>query len=97
MKNIKYILVIAICFAFLNCATTQNQDLNDGSTIEKAIKVKSVEKEYEILAKQCVGCKLKSQGVSSRGSKSYDIMTLTKPNGEEVVYYFDITSFYGNF
>ena len=97
MKTIKVLFLMAICFTFLNCASTQNQDSNDGSTIEKAIKVNSVAKEYEILAKQCVGCKLKSQGVTSRGSKSYDIMTLTKPNGEEIVYYFDITSFYGNF
>jgi len=85
MKKIKCIFVITFSLTFLNCATTQNQNSNDGSTIEKAIKVKSIEKEYEILAKQCVGCKLKSQGVSSRGNKSYDIITLTKPNGEQVV------------
>ena len=42
MKKLKHIIVVAMSIAFFSCATTQNQTLNDGSSIEKAIKVSSV-------------------------------------------------------
>jgi hypothetical protein len=75
----------------------------DGSTIEKAIVIKArnesdgVKSEYVILEKMFPKYRMKSQGSSSRGSKSYDIMTIVTADNVEKVVYFDITSFYGKF
>ena len=98
MRNIKYIFVIAICFTFLNCASTQNQTSNDGSSMEKAIKVGSVEQEYKIVREKCGDCKMKSQGLTFNDKdKPFDVLTFIKPTGEGVKYYFNISKFYGNF
>lgn len=71
--------------------------INDGLSIKTAIKVNSVDEEYSLLSTLCDDCKLKSQGLASQGKRHYDIMRMLTPNNEEVVYYFDITSFYGKF
>jgi predicted RNA-binding protein associated with RNAse of E/G family len=98
MKNIKKTLLILSSFTLFNCVTTQNQTSNDGSSMEKAIKVNSVGQEYEIVKKNCPDCKMKSQGLTFNAKdKPFDVLTFVKPNGEEVNYYFDISKFYGNF
>ena len=65
--------------------------------MENAIKVNDVGQEYAIVRKLCPDCQIKSQALTSNRSetKYYDVLTLTKPDGEEVRYYFDINSFYG--
>lgn len=98
MKKIKYLIVLAISLAFFSCSSIQNQTLNDGSSMEKAIKVGSVEQEYKIVSEKCADCKLKSQGlIFNKKDKPFDVLTFIKPNGEEVKYYFDISKFYGKF
>ena len=92
-----YLIILIALISLCSCSSTQNSTMNDGLTRETAIKVNSVQEEYKILPKLCPDCKLKSQGVGSQGNKHYDSMTMIKPNGETVVYYFDITSFYGKF
>ena len=98
MKKIKHIIAIAISIAFISCTSTQNQTTNDGSSMEKAIKVKSVEQEYIIVREKCADCKIKSQGLTFDDKENpFDVLTLIKPNGEVVKYYFDISKFYGKF
>jgi hypothetical protein len=98
MKNPRYLIVLAISLAFFSCASTQNQTLNDGSSMEKAIKVGSVEQEYKIVREKCGDCTMKSQSLTFNDKdKPFDVLTFIKPNGEEVKYYFDISKFYGNF
>ena len=95
MTKQKLILGIASLTIFLSCSSAKPVSNNDGSSIENAIKVKSVEKEYEIARKLCPDCKLNGQSLTSKENKYYDVLNFTKPNGEEVNYYFDINSFYG--
>ena len=98
MKEIKYLFLITACFTLFNCVSTQNQTLNDGSSMEKAIKVGSVAEEYKIARNKCPDCQLKSQTLSTDDKgKPFDILTYTKPNGETVNYYFDISKFFGKF
>lgn len=98
MKKLKHIIVVAMSIAFFSCATTQNQTLNDGSSIEKAIKVSSVEEEYKIVREKCSDCIIKKQSLNfNEKGKPFDVLTFIKPNGEEVKYYFDISKFYGKF
>ncbi len=97
MKNLKYVILLLLSLTFINCSTTQNLTLNDGSSIEKAIKVGSVDQEYKIVREKCIDCKLKSQSLRFNNNKPFDVLTFIKPNGEEVNYYFDISKFYGKF
>ena len=97
MKKIYLTIGAIAAFSITSCSSTKPSQTNDGLSYETAIKVKSVDQEYQLLPKLCPDCKLKSQGLSSKGSKKYDVMTMVKPNGEIVAYYFDITSFFGRF
>lgn len=72
-----------------------NNSLKDGSSFDKAIKVKSVAEEYKYVKEHCVGCQLGSQALSENKGKMYDILHLKKSDGTDVSYYFDINSFYG--
>jgi len=97
-KNIfRLSLVFLIITTFISCASTkniENSDL-DGSSYEKAIKVKNIEQEYEYLKKICTNCKLLEQRLTEYNNKPYDVIKLKKINGEIVEYYFDISKFYG--
>ena len=97
MKKVLFSFLVGITILNTGCSSSKTSQTNDGLSFETAIKVNNVEKEYKLLPTLCAECKLKSQGVTSKGNKHYDIMTMIKPNGETVVYYFDITSFYGNY
>lgn len=97
MKKVYFPILVCLALLLSNCSATKTSQTNDGLSMETAIKVNSVEKEYKLLPSLCPDCKLKSQGVTSKGSRHYDVMTMIKPNGETVAYYFDITSFYGSF
>lgn len=97
MKKVLFSFLIGMTILNAGCSSSKTYQANDGLSFETAIKVNSVAKEYKLLPTLCNGCKLKSQGTTSKGDKYFDIMTMIKPNGETIVYYFDITSFYGNF
>ena len=98
MTKFNQIFILLLCFTLFNCASTQNQSVNDGSSFEKAIKVSSVEQEYKIVQEKCLNCQFKSQGLSfNEKDKPFDILTFTKPSGEEIKFYFDISKFYGRF
>ena len=96
MKKLKHIIVLTMSSIIFSCAPTQNQTLNDGSSMEKAIKVSSVEEEYKIVREKCSNCMIKKQSLNFNDKgKPFDILTFIKPNGEEVKYYFDISKLFG--
>ncbi|HTG56154.1 MAG TPA: hypothetical protein VL943_07805 [Niabella sp.] len=94
MKKDLIFLLSVISIATLKCTTSKNSKIRDGLTFETAIKVNSVKKEYGLLSKLCPQCKHESQAAISKGKKHYDVITMIKPNGEKVDYYFDLTNFF---
>jgi hypothetical protein len=68
---------------------------NDGLSFENAIKVNSIAEEYDYVRRNCSKCKFLGQSLVEKKGKPYDVLMLKKENGEEVSYYFDISSFYG--
>src|SRR4051812_7238483 len=101
MKPFKQIFVILFLGIFLaSCSGAKSKNSSsrntaDGSSIEKAIKVKSVPQEYQIVKTLCPNCKMNGQALISEGNKHYDVLDLTNEKGEVVKYYFDINSFLG--
>jgi len=68
---------------------------SDGSTRAAAIKVRSVDEEYRILA--ALGLRPKSQALISDAGGTYDLLTATDPRtGAERQLWFDISSFFGH-
>ena len=69
--------------------------IKDGSSIDKAIVVKSISEEYDHIRNNCYGCKLLQQMLILENKKPYDLLEVEKPDGSKASYYFDISSFYG--
>jgi len=69
----------------------------DGSSYEKAVKVKNIGQEYDWLRKNCNGCKFVQQSLQQNKGKYYDVLTVELHDGSKKDYYFDINSFYGKF
>lgn len=86
-----------------NDQKSENQTLNlesadsnrDGSSFEKAIKVNSIGEEYDYVRKVCPSCKMQKQALVHNKKNPYDILYFKRPDGKEVQYYFDISSFFG--
>lgn len=95
----KIFLIITISgLVSLSCTSQANSsNANDGFSFEKAIKVKSVQEEYQYIRENCTKCEFKSQALSQKNDKYYDIITVQKPDGTVVKYYFDINSFFKKF
>lgn len=72
-----------------------NSKLKDGLSIENAIKVGSISEEYDYVRKNCPKCQIISQSLINNKKKSYDMLVVKNQKGEEVSYYFDISSFFG--
>jgi hypothetical protein len=94
MSKLKFISAAFLMF-LVSCGATKTTATADGSSVQNAIKVKSVDEEYQIVRRLCPECKMNSQALISEGKKHYDVLYLTKPDGQIVSYYFDINSFYG--
>lgn len=89
---ILFTLVIAV-----SCSTSRHisQTERDGSSFSKAVIVKSIQDEYRFAAEACGNCKFLGQSLVFKKGKPYDILKYQKPNGDIVLYYFDISEFYG--
>ncbi len=76
--------------------TTKNE--KGGLSFEYAIKVNSVDEQYNYARENCLGCRFKDQTNYRQKEKGiiFEALKFQKPNGEEVIYYFDVSSFYGN-
>ncbi|AXP81920.1 hypothetical protein CJ739_2855 [Mariniflexile rhizosphaerae] len=75
--------------------TKSKDSAKDGLSIENAIKVKSIAEEYEYARKNCHDCELLGQSLLEHKGKPYDELRFKNADGQEVSYYFDISSFYG--
>ncbi|MEN8139271.1 MAG: hypothetical protein ABFR62_12645 [Bacteroidota bacterium] len=99
MKKIISLLTIVVMLFISGCGASKSATLGsaerDGSSFEKAIIVSSVSEEYEYVRKDCHNCNMLRQSLVFEKKKPYDILTLEKPDGEQVDYYFDISKFYG--
>lgn len=69
--------------------------VRDGSSVEKAIIVRSIAEEYEYVGKVCPDCEFQMQMLISVKKKHYDVLEVKNSDGESVEYYFDISRFYG--
>ena len=84
-------------------ATVSSNGEADGSSFEKAIVIdektetKGIAAEYAWIKKNYPGYKMRSQSLSHKGKKSYDIIHIETADGKLVDLYFDITKFFGKF
>lgn len=98
MKILK--IVVTIFFVNLvltSCSSSKTTVVKDGSSINNAIKVGSVDEEYQIVQKKCPTCRVKSQSLIMHGKKNYDSVSFEDEKGEEFTYYFEISSFFGKY
>lgn len=104
-KTLSLLLFAALTLSMLSCGSQKkiastttsatSTSTKDGSSVKNAIVVKSIPEEYAYVKKACKGCQLLGQALIFEKKKPYDILKLKKPDGTEVSYYFDISSFYG--
>lgn len=95
----KKLLIVSSLSLFMlivsSCALFKNQG-RDGLTRDTAWKVSNIAEEYQFAARKCPDCKFVLQTLGSDSSgHPIDILAFEKPNGEQISYYFDISSFYG--
>lgn len=74
---------------------TINNTKNDGLSLETALKVQNVKEEYEYVRRHCNNCQILGQALLQHKGKPYDKLMLKNANGEEMSYYFDVSSFFG--
>lgn len=116
MKKIYLPLILLLIYSCSSTNSTSKSDAGlsttnasattserDGSSYEKAIKIKAsnetngVNAEYARIAKMYPGYRVKSQASGNKNGMQYDRISIITANGEEKVIYFDITNFYGKF
>lgn len=68
---------------------------NDGLSLETALKVNSIKEEYEFARNNCNNCQMLGQALLQHKGKPYDKLMLKNAKGEEMSYFFDISSFFG--
>ena len=89
---------VGLNYSFID---TKKSNLNsqkvkrDGLTIQTAIKVRSVMEEYVYIRENCQNCQMLSQSLIKHNGKHFDQITVKTPDGKEVSYFFDISSFFG--
>lgn len=97
--------IFFICLLVCSCKTTQQTNSSgnvttserDGTSIEKAVKVKSIREEYEWVGSRYPGSQRMSQALLFDKKKPYDELTFKMPDGTIKKFYFDISSFFGKF
>lgn len=95
MKTFKKLAIVGILALFTACGGVKQTSTAAGTSFETAIVAKSIKAEYVYVREHCDSCSVKSQALSYYKDKPYDILYVVKPDGEEVAYYFDISSFFG--
>ena len=74
----------------------------EGSSYENAIVIREkhegpgVDAEYKWIRQQYPGSTVKSQALTNKNGKPYDILTIQTADGTEKKIYFDISNFFGN-
>ena len=78
----------------VNIVRDNDKDLNYVVT-KNAIKVNNISEEYTYVENICPGCRVISQALIFEKKKPFDLLEVKKPDGTIVMYYFDISSFFG--
>lgn len=103
----RFILYLAFICLLTSCKSSQKTIASttapsvastaEGLSIEKAVKVKSINEEYQWAKAQCPGCQFMGQALMFVKEKPYDALTFKASDGTEKKFYFDISSFFGKF
>lgn len=76
---------------------------DNGLSYETAIVInetnesKGIAAEYDWIKNNYPGYKMKMQSLNTHAGKPYDVIRITRSNGEDLDLYFDISNFYGKF
>lgn len=97
MKNAIKLGILMLFVVGASCSSSKNTThlVRDGSSVEKAIIVKSIAEEYEYVRNVCPDCELQMQMLIFDKKKPYDVIEVKNSEGETISYYFDIHKFYG--
>ena len=71
-------------------------DGRDGTSVEKALIVGSIDEEYRWLWAHYPGCETQEQRLESRGDRPFDVVTIRTRQGAEVEVYFDVSRLFGH-
>ena len=80
---------------------SSSSSVRDGSSYENAIVIQEkhegpgVDAEYKWIRQHYPGSKTKSQALTNKNGKPYDILTIQTADGTEKKIYFDISNFFG--
>lgn len=97
MKNTFKIGLIISLFVITSCTSTKGvlSSNRDGSSFNNAIVANSIAEEYEYVRKVCKDCQMVKQSLTFEKEVPYDILEFKNSNGDKVLYYFDISKFFG--
>lgn len=76
-------------------ATTASS--GDGTSIQNAVVVSSINEEYEYVREVCPDCQLLGQSLLFENKKPYDLLEFKRPDGQKLSFYFDISKFFGKY
>ncbi len=82
---------------------TKSSNLRDGSSYDKAIiiqqtsETRGIADEYTWIRNKYPNSKTKSQSLSYKDKKPFDIINIVTAEGNDVAVYFDISNFLGKF
>jgi hypothetical protein len=92
------ILCFALIIVMVSCAS-QKQTVSDadrdGLTIDRAVKAKSVDFEYEWVEKHYPGSRVTGQVLLTKNRIPYNKLEVVSSEGKKIELYFDISSFFG--
>jgi hypothetical protein len=99
MRTAASVTLVLVLLALAGCQTSAPRTASPaalvlGSSIETAIPVNSIRQEYDWIAANRPGWKAELQTLVVDGNAPYDVITITKGNQSEDIY-FDISAFFG--
>ncbi|RVT97176.1 hypothetical protein EOD41_19400 [Mucilaginibacter limnophilus] len=101
--NFITLIILMILSACANRKAMQSSIERDGSSFEKAIIITEtssrpgIAAEYSWIRKNHPGYAPQGQSLVHKDKRSFDIIKTANAKGEEKLFYFDITNFFGKF
>ncbi|MBK0378350.1 hypothetical protein [Mucilaginibacter segetis] len=102
-----YLLLLCSVFVLASCSSTKKvfsaNHPQDGKSYETAVIITEthekpgIDAEYAWLKEHYPGYKTRSQALTYKDKRPYDIINITTADGKELSVYFDINNFYGKF
>ncbi len=95
MKKIFSVLLLSV-FLSTACSSSRKVSVSaEGMSFKTAVRVNSVEEEYQYIKRQCANCRIVKQTLRFYKGKPYDVLDAHSQTDGDKTYYFDISSFYG--